>query len=94
MRRKRKLSLLDFNQKYKSYIKKGFYGLAISDNEVISFLDKTVLPMLIEHDLNFNFSSIYMDENNKCVFICENYHFDTVKLAQAWITEKVNSTSN
>jgi len=59
----------DFNKKYSDYIADGFYGLAISDEKVIYYLDKifeelkTIYPSFICYQIKLKFGQavVYMD---------------------------------
>lgn len=68
----------DFNIKYKDYLEKGFYGLAINNEKVIEFLHKEFQEFIKDPDfryrqikMKFNFCRFYsnIEDQEKISYI-------------------------
>ena len=69
----------EFNDKYKDYLEKGFYGLAVENEEIIEYLD-SIFPIIISFKPDFQYSQI-KSKFNRIAFYT-NLNFDTTNIIE------------
>jgi arginine/lysine/ornithine decarboxylase len=62
-----KLTVSDFNKKYAPIIEPNFYGLAINDQEVITYLDR-MFQSILQYEPDFTFAQIKTKFHNVVIY--------------------------
>ena len=79
------MTLIEFNEKWKSHLEDGHYGLAINNEKVIEYLN-TKFHDLLHSSPDFCFSQIKMKFNSARVYM-DNVSPETIQQIEAKINE-------
>lgn len=74
------MNIVEFNEKWKSHLEKGHYGLDIENENVINYLDKK-FKLLLKDFPNFEYSQIKLKFGQARVYM-EPFEINTREMEQ------------